>query len=99
MKKMFFLVSTAVILLIGCANDVLAQKGSEIFPAERKEDVFKPTEKYTLLIKKKPVVLEHEHYLRYRLTENGKVTMGEMNTERGYKKDRNATVFVLNSGK
>jgi hypothetical protein len=43
----------------------------------------------------KAIVFEHKDFVIYRLTVDGKQWVGSLNTERGYRKDRDATVFVL----
>ena len=57
------------------------------------------TESFTGIMNGDTILFEHSHYLKYRLTENGKVRLGEVNTERGFEKDRNATVYVLDPDK
>lgn len=42
------------------------------------------------------VIFEHIDYLQYKLTESEKVTYGNMNTERGFMDESNATTYVLN---
>lgn len=59
------------------------------------ETVFRATEKFKGIINGKTIVFEHENYAHYRLTVNGFVTTGDLNTERGFGSDINATVFIL----
>jgi hypothetical protein len=54
------------------------------------------TERFAGQIDRVAVVFEQEDYIRYRLTTNGLVREGELNTERGFEDDENATVYVLN---
>jgi hypothetical protein len=54
------------------------------------------TERYTARVDRVDVVFEHKDYTWYRLTTNGLVREGELNTERGFEDDVDATVYVLN---
>jgi hypothetical protein len=44
-------------------------------------------------------VFEHKNHQEYRLKQGDQKTGGKLNTERGYKDDANATVFVLDPDK
>ncbi len=63
------------------------------------ESTFSPTEIFSGDIDGKPVSFEHDSFTRYRLTVGGVGTMGELNTERGFGDDIDATVFVLDWNK
>lgn len=54
------------------------------------------TERYAARVDRVDVVFEHKDYTTYRLQTNGLVRTGELNTERGFKDDVDATVYVLN---
>ncbi len=54
------------------------------------------TERYSARVDRVSVVFEHKDYTRYRLTTNELVREGELNTERGFEDDVDATVYVLN---
>ena len=54
------------------------------------------TERYSARVDRVDVVFEHTDYTRYRLMTNGAVREGELNTERGFGDDPDATVYVLN---
>lgn len=54
-----------------------------------------PTERYKGQVDRVAVVFENYDYTSFRLVTNGVVREGEMNTERGYKDDVDATVYVL----
>ncbi len=54
------------------------------------------TERYTARVDRVDVVFEQKDYTQYRLTTNGLVREGELNTERGFGDDPDATVYVLN---
>lgn len=56
-----------------------------------------PTEAYVGSVKGADVVFEHLNYTTFRLTLNNDVTEGEMNTERGFEDDANATLYILHS--
>ena len=55
-----------------------------------------PTERFSGMVKGTEVIFEHLNYSTYRLTVANDVTEGEMNTERGFEDDPNATLYVLN---
>lgn len=57
---------------------------------------FAYTERYSARVDRVDVVFEHKDYTQYRLTTNGLVREGELNTERGFEDDVDATVYVLN---
>jgi uncharacterized protein len=58
---------------------------------------FTPTEIYKRTdASGQTMIFEQQDYTKYRLTIDGKVTVGDLNTERGWKDDIDATVFVLN---
>jgi membrane-bound inhibitor of C-type lysozyme len=54
-----------------------------------------PTERYIGIINGSEVIFEHTNYTSYKLAKDGVMTAGELNTERGYKDDDDATVFIL----
>lgn len=54
------------------------------------------TERYSARVDRVDVVFEQKNYTSYRLTTNGLVREGELNTERGFGDDINATVYILN---
>lgn len=58
--------------------------------------LFLATERYSGRIDRVDVVFEHKDYTEYRLTTNGLMREGELNTERGFEDDIDATVYVLN---
>lgn len=58
-----------------------------------------PTERFSGMVKGTEVIFEHLNYSTYRLTVAQDVTEGEMNTERGFEADENATLYILNPGR
>jgi hypothetical protein len=54
------------------------------------------TERFSARIDRVDVVFEQKDYTSYRLITNGAVREGELNSERGFENDPNATVYVLN---
>ncbi len=54
-----------------------------------------PTERFVGTIDDVLTVFEHKDFTSYTLIEAGVSVSGELNTERGYKDDIDATVFVL----
>ena len=53
------------------------------------------TERYRAQVDRVAVIFEHKDFTSYRLVTNGRVREGQLNTERGYENDEDATVFVL----
>jgi hypothetical protein len=58
-------------------------------------DTFIVTERFAGTVNSQTVTFEHTDFTRYRLTIDDIVTEGELNTERGFDTDEDATVFVL----
>lgn len=100
-----------LILLIGLivvlGFYLLSQKSTSNTPAETLPEADPVTETTQLLFTATEtyagttedgalIVFEHKDYTSYQLTKGGVVTTGELNTERGWDTDENATVFVLN---
>ncbi len=54
------------------------------------------TERYSARVDRVEVIFEQADYTHYRLQTNGLVREGDLNTERGYENDPDATVYVLN---
>lgn len=54
------------------------------------------TERFSAKVDRVDVVFEQKDYTSYRLITNGAVREGELNTERGFEDDQDATVYVLN---
>ena len=54
------------------------------------------TERFSAQVDRVVVVFEQWDYMRYRLQTNNLVRVGELNTERGFENDRDATVYILN---
>lgn len=59
----------------------------------------KPTERYHAQVDRVDVTFEQWEYTQYRLTTNNLVRTGDLNTERGYGDDIDATVYVLDWNK
>jgi hypothetical protein len=45
------------------------------------------------------IIFAHTNYTHYRITEGGKITEGNLNTERGFENDDDATVYILDYDK
>lgn len=54
------------------------------------------SERFSAVVDRVSVVFEQKEYTSYRLITNGLVREGELNTERGFEDDTDATVYVLN---
>lgn len=77
----------------------LSRAGTELFsgPIEEQAIPFEPTEVYKgRTAEGSSVLFEQQGYIRYRLTIGSVVTTGDLNTERGWHDDIDATVYVLN---
>src|SRR5438552_16167739 len=64
--------------------------------ADTSNSLNNPTERFGGRINNAVIIFEQVNYIHYRLSEDGKITEGARNTERGFEKDKNATVYVLN---
>ena len=67
---------------------------SEVLPQTLKPA--EPTERYLAQVDRVTVVFEQRDYTSYTLTTNGLVRTGELNSERGFENDPDATVYILN---
>lgn len=56
---------------------------------------FAATERFAGMVNGTQIIFEDADYTRYRMAVNNIVTEGELNTERGYGTDTDATVYVL----
>lgn len=77
----------------------LSRGGEELFSGAVSEQVipFVPSEVYKgRTAEGNSVLFEQQGYIRYRLTIGSVVTTGDLNTERGWEDDIDATVYVLN---
>ncbi len=54
------------------------------------------TEQYFGVINNDSIVFAHNDYTSYTLLKNGTLSQGELNTERGFEDDIDATVYILN---
>ncbi len=88
-----FTIAVGVMLL-----DSSIQKSTQVDPVVSEVTNVKSsaTERYAARVDRVDVVFEQWEYTKYRLTTNGMVREGELNSERGYGDDVNATVYVLN---
>jgi hypothetical protein len=66
---------------------------------ETKDTSLNLTERFSGTVNNVNIIFGHERYIRYRLSENEKISTGDLNTERGYGDDINATVYVLDHAK
>jgi heat shock protein HslJ len=108
-KEVYILIVLAAALIALCAfllfkNDNATAPAPEIpdsgaVDASMKDPIWEEgpaTERYTARVDRVEVVFEHRDYTTYRLKTNDLVRTGELNTERGFKDDVDATVYVLN---
>ncbi len=58
-----------------------------------------PTETYVGIVNGVRVVFEHKDFTQFRLTDGTHITQGNLNTERGFQDDEDATLFILNFDK
>ena len=110
MKKTVYMLIVLVAALIALCVFLLFKNDNATAPAPEvpdsgavdtsaKEVVWEEgptTERYAARVDRVEVVFEHRDYTIYRLQTNDLVRTGELNTERGFKDDQDATVYVLN---
>ncbi|MBY0538291.1 hypothetical protein K2P47_02745 [Patescibacteria group bacterium] len=75
---------------------VVDSGNEEVAPNETAVASNAPTERYSAQVDRVKVIFEQWDYTRYRLQTNELVREGEMNSERGFGDDPDATVYVLN---
>jgi hypothetical protein len=97
-----------VIVLVVVGRGEIVSEETEVVPVIVEEDsttpaeqsevpvVSLPTERYSAQVDRVKVIFEQWDYTRYRLQTNELVREGEMNSERGFGDDPDATVYVLN---
>ena len=68
----------------------------ESMPTSVEENTEAVTERFSARVDRVDVIFEQKDYTSYRLTTNELVREGELNTERGFGDDVDATVYVLN---
>lgn len=56
-----------------------------------------PTERFSGIINGESIMFQHADYVQYMLVRGNESRTGELNTERGFGDDMNATVYVLYS--
>ncbi len=95
--KLHLLLFTSIVLLAGCTPEERAERREHIVQPPEKNSIWDlPTESYSGFVKGTEVVFEHLNYTRYRLKLDDEITEGELNTERGFGDDANATLYILN---
>ena len=89
-----------VLIFVVVSRPYLSERSVEEFGTVDTElvstELDKPTERYRARVDRVQVQFEHWDSTRYRLQTNDLVREGEMNSERGYETDPDATVYVLN---
>jgi hypothetical protein len=93
--KTILAVLVGVGVLVTTAFVFYAQNGSQQTATIQPVTPFTPTETFAGTIGGKLVIFEHKDYVRYKLTTDGVITEGALNTERGFESDIDATVYVL----
>ncbi len=58
-----------------------------------------PTEVFTGNVQGKSIIFMQKNYQLFRLSEAGRISTGNLNTERGYGDDPDATVYILDHDK
>jgi hypothetical protein len=94
-----YIVSLLTIIVSGCEGDhsdnAVAETGKNSQTEKNVDDKnWKPDEKFAGTVNGDSIVFGQRSYTEYRLWQNGKVTKGVLNTERGFEKDGDATVYV-----
>jgi hypothetical protein len=77
-------------------SQLINETGDSNTSLEVSEIMETPTERYIARPDRVKVVFEQWDYTRFRLQTNDVVLEGELNTERGYGDDLDATVYILN---
>ena len=91
-------IGLSVIMLTVFFVFVLIIKNYDVIVLPQK-NMTNPSEIFAGTIDGNSIVFEQKEYTKYRLEINGKVSEGELNTERGFGDDIDATIYVLNWNK
>ncbi len=70
---------------------VLAIAAAVFFSTQK----FTPSEAYFGIVDEQNIKFEHQDFTKYRFTVGDVISEGELNTERGFGEDENATVIIL----
>lgn len=85
-------INTGMASPAGDIPEILLVPKTSLYSPEKGSECFYGT------VKGIAIVFEHQDYTKFRMTENGKLVEGALNTERGFGDDPDATVYVLNFG-
>lgn len=99
MKKIHLTVLAVAFLLVGIAATVWVYKPAVLEQADvsdQQTDFTEPSERFVGNINGAEIMFEQKDYTAYRMTIDGKVSHGLLNTERGYDDDIDATLYILN---
>jgi hypothetical protein len=82
-------------------NDRIIGQGNELPAAQStlKGAAEAPSEIFVGEINGAHIKFEHWNYTRFRFTERNRITLGALNTERGFQDDEDATLFIMNFDK
>jgi hypothetical protein len=78
-----------------CSNDKLTREQSKETTEQKESASVNSTETFSGTADGVKIIFEHTNYTRYRLAEGEKITEGNLNTERGFENDEDATVYIL----
>jgi hypothetical protein len=108
-KKLLSIIVVVVVMMMGgvyFVSETCACSSEPLEPFDTSElsltdqdalsTEFNYTERYSAYIDRVEVVFEHKDYTQYQLRTNERVQKGDLNTERGFENDEDATVYVLN---
>ena len=104
---LFTRIETAVailmaIIFVSCSEGDLAEIEQPVIQHEAAADTGEwkhPTESFEGEVDDTRIIFMHRNFTAYRLSHGGMVTTGNLNTERGFDDDRDATVYVLDYDK
>ena len=97
-KSLVYLIAVGAILILVLVNFFIVHKNDTV-PEDSSNKVSlsdTATERFRARVDRVEVQFEHWDYTRYRLQTNDLIREGEMNSERGFRNDLAATVYVLN---
>lgn len=95
MKKKILIISIVILIAAAAVLFGIRKSNNSISSQKEASQNFRVSERYEGIINGDSMVFEHQNMTSYRLTILDTATFGELNVERGWEDDEDATVFVL----
>lgn len=99
MKKTHLTAFAGAFLLVAVAATVWVYRTEAPPPgdlSDQQSNFTEPSERFVGNINGAQIIFEQKDYTSYRMTRDGTISQGPLNTERGYEDDIDATLYILN---